>query len=107
MVRIRLDNSFGDRLAQYDTTNGYKDDSLFRSLFAGFAVKADPSGNALSYFNLSDISATKLTVYFRYGKNDTASFDYYHIVNGQSNFVDRQPAGNYLTYLNNGAGDQI
>lgn len=107
VLRIRLDNSFGDRLAQYDTTNGYKNDSLFRNLFAGFAIKADVSGNALSYFNLFDITYTKLTVYFRYGKHDTASFDYNHSRNGQSNFVDRQPAGNYLTYLNNGAGDQI
>ena len=107
VLRIRLDNSFGDRLAHYDTTNGYKSDSLFRSLFAGFAIKADASGNALSYFNLSDLNNTKLTVYFRYGKNDTSSFDYYHSINGQSNFVDRQPGGNYLTYLGNGAGDQI
>jgi hypothetical protein len=107
VVRIRLDNSFGDRLAQYDTTNGYKNDSLFRSLFAGFAIKADASGNAFSYFHLSDVNNTKLTVYFRYGKHDTASFDYLHSVNGQSNFVDRQPSGNYLAYLNNGAGDKV
>lgn len=107
VVRIKLDNSVGYRFAQYDTTNGYKNDSLFRSLFAGFSVKADPTGNALSYYRLSDITNTKLTVYFRYGKSDTSSFDYHHIVNGQSNYVNREISGNYLTYLNNGASDRI
>jgi len=107
VVRIRLDNSFGDRLASYDTTNGYKNDSLFRSLFSGFSIKADPTGNALSYFNLADVTNTKLTVYFRH-KSDTLSFDYYHVnLRGQSNYVNRENGGNYLAYLNSGAGDQV
>jgi len=107
VVRIRLNNSFGDRLASYDTTNGYKNDSLFRSLFAGFSIKSDATGNALSYFSITDLTYTKLTVYFRYGKSDTSSFDYYHIVNGQSNYINRENGGTYLAYLNNGAGDKI
>ncbi|HMG68245.1 MAG TPA: DUF4270 family protein [Chitinophagaceae bacterium] len=107
VVRIKLDNALAVRFAQFDTTNGYKNDSLFRGLFAGFSVKADPVGNALSYFNLSDPSTTKLTIYYRYGKSDTASFDYLHTVNGQANYINRQNSGNYLTYLNNGAGDKI
>lgn len=107
VVRIRLDNSLGIRFTQYDTTDGYKSDSLFRALFAGLAIKADPVGNAMSYFNLSDQINTKLTVYFRYGKSDTASFDFLHEVNGQSNYVNREIGGNYLTYLNSGAGDEV
>ena len=110
VVRIRLDNSLGARFAQYDTTNGYKSDSLFRTLFPGFAVKADATGNAFSYFSLSDLSKTKLTVYFRAtinGKRDTTSFDFYHSRNGQSNFIDRQNGGSYLAYLNSGAGDKV
>ena len=107
VVRIKLDNSLGTRFAQYDTTNAYKNDSLFRTLFAGLAIKADAVGNALSYFDLSDVSNTKLTVYFRYGKSDTASFDFHHVVSGQTNYIDRQNGGNYLTYLNNGASDKI
>ena len=107
VVRIKLDNSLGYRFAQYDTTNGYKNDSIFHSLFAGFSVKADPAGNALSYYRLSDINNTKLTVYFRYGKSDTSSFDYHHVINGQSNYVNREIGGNYLAYLNNGASDRI
>ena len=105
VVRIRLSNSFGDRLASYDTTNGYKNDSLFKTLFAGFSIKADPTGNALSYFNLADITNTKLTVYFRH-KSDTLSFDYYHLTKGQSNYINRENGGNYLAYLNSKAGDQ-
>jgi hypothetical protein len=111
VVRIRLDNSLGDRLTSYDTTNGYKSDSLFRTLFEGFSIKADPTGNALSYFNLADIANTKLTVYFRAqvnGKADTSSFDYYHLVlKGQSNYINRENGGNYLAYLNNGASDRV
>lgn len=110
VLRIPLDNSLGTRFAQYDTAKGYKNDSLFQTLFRGLALKADPTGNALSYFSLSDVTNTKLTVYFRVtlnGKQDTTSFDYYHSLNGQSNYVNREIGGNYLAYLNSGAGDRI
>ena len=110
VLRIPLDNSLGTRFAQYDTTFGYKNDSLFLRLFAGLALKSDAGGNALSYFSLTDNIGTKLTVYFRVtlnGKKDTTSFDYYHLLNGQSNYINREPGGNYLAYLNNGAGDKI
>lgn len=110
IVKIRLDNSLGYRLAQYDTirgaNGGYYSDSIFRTLFRGLSVKADPTGNALSYFSLFDYNSTRLTVYFNHG-TDTASFDYLHTANGQSNYVSRENGGNYLTYLNNGAGDKI
>jgi hypothetical protein len=112
VVRIRLDNSLGTRFAQYDTTSsatgGFKSDSIFRRLFRGFAIKADQTGNALSYFSLSDIAKTKLTVYYKYGNTVTSSFDFYHVVlRGQSNYINRQNGGNYLAYLNSGAGDRI
>jgi len=110
VVRIRLDNSLGSRFAQYDTINGptggFYNDSIFRSLFRGFAVKADPAGNALSYFNLSDLTNTKLTVYYTYDTT-ALSFDFYHSTNGQSNYVNRENGGNYLAYLTNGAGDKV
>jgi len=111
VVRIRLDNSLGARFTQYDSINGpnggFYNDSIFRTLFRGFSVKADPTGNALSYFNLSDLTKTKLTVYFTYGTTDTSSFDFYHSTNGQSNYINRENGGNYLAYLNSGAGDQV
>ncbi len=111
VVRIRLDNSLGNRFKQYDTTSsangGFKNDSIFRTLFRGFAIKADQTGNTLSYFNLSDNSKTKLTVYYKYGNTVTSSFDFYHSANGQSNYINRENGGNYLAYLNNGAADKI
>ena len=113
VVRIRLNNLLGTRFSQYDTTSsangGFKNDSIFRSLFRGLAIKADPTGNALSYFNLSDVSNTKLTVYFRTtgASKDTTSFDFFHSANGQSNYVDRQNGGNYIAYINSGAEDKI
>lgn len=111
VVRIRLDNALALRFAQYDTTNtsngGFRTDSIFRKLFRGLSVKADASGNALTYFNLTDYANTKLTVYFRYGVADTSSFDFYHDSNGQANYINRQNGGNFLAYLNNGASDKI
>jgi hypothetical protein len=84
VVRIRLDNSLGERFAQYDTTasmlsGGYHSDttsgSIFRKLFAGFAIKADNGSNMLSYFDLTATSQTRLTVYYQIvhnnGKRDT------------------------------------
>jgi hypothetical protein len=110
VVRIKLDNSLGVRLAQYDTilgTNGgYYSDSIFRTLFRGFSIKADPTGNALSYYSLLDFANTKLTVYFTHD-TDTSFFDYYHLAFGQSNYINRENGGNYLAYLNNGGSDKI
>ncbi len=72
VLRIRLDNSLGERFAGYDTTKtsngGFNSDSIFFRLFRGLAVKADASGNGLVYFNLSDPAKTKLTIYFKVRK---------------------------------------
>jgi hypothetical protein len=118
VVRIRLDNSLGERFAQYDTTasmlsGGYHSDttsgSIFRKLFAGFAIKADNGSNMLSYFDLTATSQTRLTVYYQIvhnnGKRDTLSTDFNHRTNGQANYVKMTPASNWATYLNNGTPD--
>ena len=119
VLRIPLNISLAQRFASFDTTNtangGYRRDSIFKTLFKGLAVKADPSvGNGLSYFNLNDAAKTKLTFYFRVkrsGKIDTTVADFIHIsnalagVNGQANIVTRTPAGNWNTYLNNSSAE--
>jgi len=108
VVRIKLNPSLGTRLAQMDTTNGYKNDSLFRTIFNGLAIKATNGGNALSYFNLAD-TATKLVVHYRYnanGKDTLSTVNYRHVVNGQSNYVNVQPGGNWAAALNN-SSDKI
>ncbi len=108
-IRIPLDSNLGRRLVNYDTSNtangGYRNDSLFKSLFRGFAVRADAAGNALVYISPTDVLKSKLTVYFRYTKagiTDTTQADYFHATGGQANLVARTPGGNWANYLNNG-----
>lgn len=113
VVRIKLNVSIGNKLAQMDTTSGptggYHNDSLFKTIFNGLSIKASNSGNALSYFSLTD-TATKLIVYYRYKKNnkDTAAIvQYSHVTNGQSNYVNVQAGGNWSASLSNPASDKI
>lgn len=113
VVRIKLDNSLGAKLAQMDTVSssgGYHSDSLFKTIFNGLAIKADNSGNALSYFSLTD-TATKIIVYYRYnlnGKDTTGIVQYRHITTtGQSNYVNVQPGSNWAAALNNSSADKV
>jgi hypothetical protein len=71
-LRIRLDDSFGQRLLNYDTSsaNGaYITDSAFRSKFKGFALES-VSGNAIMGFNLSGAN-TKLAIYYKDDNGDS------------------------------------
>ena len=118
VLRIPLANSLGTRLASYDislaTNGGYYNDSLFKTLFKGFAVKGAGVGTALTYFNLFDTAKSKLVVYFRAtkdGKTDTSSASFYHsalqnggrvVPGGVANTIKRTPGGNWASYLSNG-----
>jgi hypothetical protein len=114
VVRIKLDNSLATRFENTDdtsTSGAYHLDSSrgdnFRRLFAGFAIKADNSGNVLTYYNLTNTAKTKLTIYYRIehpvsGKIDILHADFYHSINGQANYIKQTPGGNWGTYLNNG-----
>lgn len=66
-LRIRLNDSFGQRLLAYDTAaNGaYTSDSNFRQNFKGFALESVAGGNAIMGFNLLGAN-TKLAIYYRY-----------------------------------------
>lgn len=106
VLRIRLNNSLGAKLSQYDTTGTgpYSNDSSFRVAFRGLAVKATSvSGlGALAYFSLTNAN-TSLTVYYRVTKNgvpDTASANFVHSTNSQANSVMRTAGGDYLANLN-------
>jgi hypothetical protein len=64
-MRIRLDNSFGQRFINYDTSV-YRNDTTFKTAFPGFGIL--PQGgnqNALAYFNLANTDNTKLTIYYK------------------------------------------
>jgi Domain of unknown function (DUF4270) len=69
-LRIKLNNSFGQRLLNYDTssnaiTGAYANDSVFRSKFKGFALQSMSSGNSIMGFDLVS-GGTKLAVYYKY-----------------------------------------
>jgi hypothetical protein len=71
-LRIRLDDDFGQRLLNYDSTRGpngaYSSDSAFRSKFKGFALHSVGGGNAVMGFNLGGPN-TKLAIYYKFTKN--------------------------------------
>ncbi|HET9434406.1 MAG TPA: DUF4270 family protein, partial [Chitinophagaceae bacterium] len=95
-LRIKLDNSFGRRLLDYDTTNAYKSDSAFKTYFRGFEVEADESfgGNALMAFGLLNNPKTKLAIYYRYteGGQDDTTVNYFLFkpeASAQHNYIER------------------
>jgi hypothetical protein len=110
-LRITLDKSYGDRLLHsYDTSYAYKNDSLFDSLFRGYQIVPQPTGNALLKINLLDTN-TKLAIYFRYkdqDKLDTAVryFRCNQYTCGSTNYIQRnrslKEVESYLPPLSDG-----
>ena len=94
-LRIRLDNSFGRRLLDYDTAHAYANDSAFNTYFKGFAIEADQSlGNALMAFSIYNNPNTNLAIYYRYtkGGQDDTTVNYFLFKPGFSayhNYVNR------------------
>lgn len=115
VLRIPLSNSLGDRFKLLDTTNtangGYRNDSIFKTIFRGLAIKPDNNGNALTYIKPSDNINTRLTVYFQVKRNgviDTTSVDFVHSSGGQANPIERNAAGGWNNYLANaGTNDDL
>ncbi len=96
-LRIRLDNNFGDRLLDYDSsaTGAYFSDSAFRSKFRGFAIEST-SGNALMGFDLAS-GKTKLAIYYRFKnvprQDTTVRYFTFNAVSANANYVTRN---NYI-----------
>ncbi len=108
-LRIPLDLSWAGRFINYDTTNAYKNDSIFQQRFRGVEVRAaqsSPQKKALTYFNLTDNAKTRITFYCRVqnnGKTDTiAPFFQYKTGYPEASMVRSTPAGAYLANINNG-----
>ena len=77
-LRIPLNNSFGQRLINYDSTTAYSSRAAFKKFFNGFAVIPQNNGvaNALVGF---DLTKTKLAFYVRVknaGKIDTSTINF-------------------------------
>lgn len=115
-LRIRLDDSFGQRLLNYDTTttnghiNAYLSDSTFRENFKGFALES-VSGNAILGFNLEGTN-TKLAIYYKDDNNSTdptkadTAVSYFSFASNTSsvsaNFIKRDYSGTALAAVADG-----
>ncbi|MEI9945175.1 MAG: DUF4270 family protein [Chitinophagaceae bacterium] len=117
-LRIRLNNSFGQRLLSYDATgagtnNAYSSDSAFREKFKGFALEST-SGNAVMGFNLGGAN-TKLAIYYKDDNNnapidkwDTAvAYFRFTPTSASANFVQRDYTATPLAAASGGASDNI
>ncbi|NBT16983.1 MAG: DUF4270 family protein, partial [Chitinophagia bacterium] len=83
-LRIKLDDEWARRFLSFDTTgrSPYRNDTLFREFFKGFAlvpVTSGSSANALMSFAMSD-TATQLRLYYRYKKNGIMDTTYKNFV---------------------------
>jgi len=111
-LRIRLDNSFGQRLLDYDTSTAYRSDSAFKTNFRGFEIEADQSlGNALMAFGIYNNPKTKLAIYYHYtkdGKNDT-TVNYFLFTNSSAshNYVKRVFSSPVTTASNDAGEDNL
>jgi len=93
-LRIRLNNDFGTRLLNYDTTNAYKTDSAFQTYFNGFEISSDETiGNALMAFGIYNNPKTKLAIYYQYRKdgqwNPTVNYFLFKNSSASHNYVNR------------------
>ena len=98
-VRIRLLNSFGMRLLQFDSAT-YATDSAFRTHFKGFAIIPDQVGNAVIGVDLLSAN-TKLALYYHYKNGpvtDTTVVTYFPFTGtcAHANLVERDYAGTPL-----------
>lgn len=108
-LRIRLNNSFGDRLLAYDSsaTGAYLNDSAFKSKFKGFALQSMTSGNAVMGFDLAGAN-TKLAIYYKYNKGgpailrDTVAYFVFNSNSAAANYIQRDYSGTpLLASINN------
>ncbi len=101
-IRIKLRSDVARRfISTYDTTNAYRTDSAFKSLFAGFALTVDPTAptNALIHINLADTN-TKFALYYNSSSagatvRDTAVsyFRFNSFSGGSANLISRNRVG--------------
>jgi len=97
-IRIKLSTAFMNSLVSQDTlaagssTNGFRSDSLFKSYFKGFAVKA-LSGNGLLYSNLADTN-TKLEIHYvrRHGAGLDTAYSSFKLNSSSLGTIDNAPS---------------
>lgn len=100
-LRIKLDTNFARRLFNYDTSNAYKSDSLFRDKFKGFAVRSEGAGNAIMGFDFGS-SNTKLAIYYNHpkvgggGRDTTVYYFFFTTLSAAAQYVKRDYSGTPL-----------
>ncbi len=120
-LRIPLDLNWANQFLSYDTATQYKNDSIFRSHFKGLAIVPNESSvnrKALTYWNITNNSKTRLTFYYTYTRTvneeavlDTASYAMQYTYSSgfyqatQANLIERTPGGDYAAYVENGTPD--
>lgn len=109
-LRIRLSNTFGDRLLDYDSTNAYKTDSAYNANVRGFAIVPDSNrGNALMSFAIYNNPKTKLAIYYRFtkGGQDDTTVNYFGFTasSAQHNHISRKFTGSPLETASNDAAE--
>ncbi len=99
-LRVKLNNSFGNRLLGYDSlANGaYFNDSIFRSKLKGFALQSRNTGEAVMGFSLLS-NNTKLAIYYHYDKGtvvDSAAVAYFGFNGSTPLDVGASASANYI-----------
>jgi hypothetical protein len=104
-LRIKLNDNFGRRLLDYDSTNAYISDSTFKEYFKGFALQST-GGNALMGF---DLSGSGLQLYYRYDVKDsidkmdttTAFFSFSSSYDAVANYIGRDYSATQIPAISN------
>lgn len=111
-IRIKLDASFAQQLFGRDSSttagnNAFRNDSIFRRFYNGFAIKTmGGTGNALMYINLTD-ARSRMEVYYKRKLSGTGALDTTrsnftilltestnNLRSASSNYVERAFSGN-------------
>jgi hypothetical protein len=99
-IRIKLDTLFARRLFNYDTSNAYKTDSIFKARFAGFAVESS-NGNSVLGVDFGSVN-TKLAIYYNYpkvgggGRDTTVNYFFFTQVSAAAQYIKRDYSGTPL-----------
>lgn len=99
-MRIKLDTTFARRLFNYDTSNAYKTDSIFKARFAGFAVESN-GGRSVIGINFGSIN-TKLAIYYNYpkvgggGRDTTVNYFFFTQQSAAAQYAKRDYSGTPL-----------
>lgn len=111
LIRIRLSDEYGNELLHnYDTSNAYKNDSLFSIYIKGLQVVPENQGNAFVRVSLTD-TATRLGLFYHYkrrdsaGKMDTSMLEFTcNSFAGATNYITRdRTSGEVYKYITGSA----